>query len=199
MNDVSVDQLLRDLAAELSVEPSSDLSARVRARVDRHGRVALTASRTLGVAFAVLVAVLALTVSQDRPRGPRAPAKPISIVAGGAPTTGQPFPPRRAATATAPIAASPLIRMPRPSVRAASAVPSPIASTGPEMIVPADQAIALQRILAALRTGRSTVPPAAVVTLDADGRLPAPAQIEIPEITIERLWPPANGGGSRER
>jgi hypothetical protein len=67
------------------------------------------------------------------------------------------------------------------------------------MIVPADQAIALQRILAALRTGRSTVPPAAVVTLDADGRLPAPAQIEIPEITIERLWPPANGGGSRER
>ena len=72
-------------------------------------------------------------------------------------------------------------------------------ASGPEVLVPPDQAIALRSILAAMRTGRSLVPPAAVVTLDADGRLPAPAQIDIPEIIIERLWPPANGGGSRER
>jgi hypothetical protein len=200
MNDVSVDQLLRDLAAELSVEPSCELAARVRARVDhRLERSALTAS-TLGVAFTLLVAALALTVSQDRPRERGAPARPISIATGGgAPTTAQASPHRGAGTATPPIVAGRLTRTPRPSMRAASAVPAAIASAGPKIIVPADQAIALQRILAAMRTGRSPVPPAAVVTLDADGRLPAPAQIEIPEITIERLWPPANGGGSRER
>ena len=69
----------------------------------------------------------------------------------------------------------------------------------PLMIVPADQAIALRRILDAMRSGPAPVPPAVTVVVDADGRLPPPAAIEIPEITLEELMPPTSGGGSRDR
>jgi hypothetical protein len=69
----------------------------------------------------------------------------------------------------------------------------------PLMIVPPDQALALRRILDAMRTGPAPVPPAVAVVVDAEGRLPAPRAIEIPEITIEQLLPPGTGGGNRDR
>jgi hypothetical protein len=182
----------------LSVEPSSDLSARVRARVDRHGRVALAGSWTLGVAFTVLVAVLALTVSQDQPRERGTPVRPVAIAAAESGAPGTQARSRPAAVVAAPVAPDRLTRTPRRSVGASTTV-AELVSGEPELIVPADQGIALQRILAAMRSGRSPVPPATVVAVDANGRLPAPPYIDIPEITIERLLPLPNGGGSRER
>jgi hypothetical protein len=194
MSDGSVDALLRDLAAELQVEPAGDLAARVRHRLVQFSERRTTTNWTLGIAGVVLVSGLALTVdlqppSEDRPAPGPAPFA-LEVSPGRVAPVG-------------PVADVGSQRRPVPTrrvpIRASASHPAPVSVAAPEMIVPPDQAIALQRILAAMRTGQSPVPPAAVVTLDADGRMPAPAQIAIPEITIERLWPPANGGGSRER
>ena len=195
MSDTSVDQFLRDLSAELSVEPSADLAARVRGHVSRSARPRSLRRWTTAAAVVIVTGAVAMSVA---PNGRPEPGSSLRQ-----PAIASPIQPRGVVQGpVAPVlsTASPRLQETRSaSARKPARPSSSVVASGPEVLVPPDQAIALRSILAAMRTGRSLVPPAAVVTLDADGRLPAPAQIDIPEIIIERLWPPANGGGSRER
>jgi hypothetical protein len=65
MSDPRVDDLLRDLRAELSIEPSPQLVARVRARIDnRSNSTPLIPAWTVGVAL--LMTTIALGIAPDR-------------------------------------------------------------------------------------------------------------------------------------
>jgi hypothetical protein len=185
MSQPQVDDALRDLARELAVEPSPQLVSRIRARVYGSG---VTPARAVGwpalVALAFLLAVVAMGVAPGWQHETRdvvvtdAKQTPASTIVA-VPAT--PIAPRMSRT-------QPVGRRPARS-RAA----------GPEVIVPRDQVIALRRILAAMRTGNSPVPPAAPVPADENGLLLLPRSIEIPEITIEPLTPPPGGAGSKEK
>lgn len=197
----AVDDLLRDLAAELAVEPSPALAAQARARARQPGGRRAFTRRRLALAV-LLTSGFFLFESFPGQRETRSLPTVIS--------------PQRALVAK-PLGVSPSALRPprivgpvrsesrmtgRPITQPETAEPQAATSEippAPLMIVPADQAIALRRILDAMRSGPAPVPPAVTVVVDADGRLPAPAAIEIPEITIEQLLPPASGGGSRDR
>lgn len=199
----AVDDLLRDLAVELAVEPSPALAAQARARARQPGgRRAFTGG---WLAPAVLLTsgffLFESFPGQEEAQGLPAVISPqralVAQTLSTSPQTSAVRPPR----IVGPLWSD--SRVPgRPITQSETAGPQAAASEiapTPLMIVPADQAIALRRILAAMRSGPAPVPPAVTVEVDADGRLPAPAAIEIPEITIEQLLPPASGGGSRER
>ena len=192
-----VDDLLRDLAAELAVEPSPALAAQARARARQSGgRLAFTRRR---LALAVLL-TSGFFLFESFPRQKETRGQQRALVAqtpSVSPQTSADRPPR----VGGPLRSDSRMTG-RPITQSETAEPQAATSEilpAPLMIVPADQAIALRRILDAMRSGPAAVPPAVTVVVDADGRLPAPAAIEIPEITIEQLLPPASGGGSRDR
>lgn len=193
----TVDDLLRDLAAELAVEPSPALAAQARARARQSGgRLAFTRRR---LALAVLL-TSGFFLFESFPRQKETRGQQRAFVAqtpSVSPQTSAVRPPR----VGGPLRSDSRMTG-RPITQSETAEPQAATSEIPPtplMIVPADQAIALRRILDAMRSGPAAVPPAVTVVVDADGRLPAPAAIEIPEITIEQLLPPASGGGSRDR
>jgi hypothetical protein len=194
MSDPRVDDLLRDLRAELSIEPSPQLVARVRARIDnRSNSTPLIPAWTVGVAL--LMTIIALGIAPDRQV-----EKSIAPAGTSRGQVAQPVAeqlPRLTERAAAPDRAPGSAPRRPAKVRSASAAPEPLAEA--EILVPPDQAIALRRILIAMRTGRSPVPPAASQVVDAEGRLPAPEAIGIPEITIQPITPPADGGRNKER
>lgn len=199
MSDAHVDDLLRDLATELSIEPSPQMVARVRTRV-YGGSPSLSrlASWNVGIAVTVLMIAIALGIAPDRQAVPKqivqAPVRQVEAsrqiaelpagasIATSAPDNGQ---------------ASIARRWPgiRPAPKAEPSVAEPMA----EVLVPPDQALALQRILLAMRSGRSPVPRAMAEAVDAEGRLPAPEAIGIPAITIQPITPPADGGRNKDR
>ena len=199
----AVDDLLRDLAAELAVEPSPALAAQARARARQPGGRRAFRRRRLALAV-LLTSGFFLFESFPGPQDTRGLPTVISpqraLVAptlSTSPQTSAVRPPR----IVGPVRSDSRMTS-RPITQSETAEPQAATSEIPPtplMIVPADQAIALRRILDAMRSGPAAVPPAVTVVVDADGRLPAPAAIEIPEITIEQLLPPASGGGSRDR
>src|SRR5262245_14078290 len=70
MNDARVDDLLRDLEGELSIEPSPQLVARVRARIDDRSRsTSLIPAWTAGIALTLLMTAIALGIAPDRQTG----------------------------------------------------------------------------------------------------------------------------------
>ena len=186
----AVDDLLRDLAVELAVEPSPALAAQARARARQSGgRRAFTRRR---LALAVLL-TSGFFLFESFPGQKETRGLPTVI----SPQTSAVRPPRIVGPlrSDSRMTGRPITQSETAELQAAASeiLPAPL------MIVPADQAIALRRLLDAMRSGPAPVPPAVTVVVDADGRLPAPAAIEIPEITIEQLLPPASGGGSRDR
>jgi hypothetical protein len=188
MRQPHVDDVLRDLASELAVEPSPQLVSRIRARVYGSG---VTPARTVGwpalVALTFLLAVVAMGVAPGWQHDTRdvvvtdSKQTPTSTIVAVPATM---IAPRVSRTKTAG-------RKPARS-RAAS-------NAGPEVIVPPDQVSALRRILAAMRTGSSPVPPAVPVPVDEKGQLLLPRSLEIPELTIEPLTSQPGGAGSREK
>lgn len=186
----AVDDLLRDLAAELAVEPSPALAAQARARARQSGgrRVSTSGWLALAVLLTSGFFLFESFPSQKETRG---------LTLSVSPQTRAVRPPR----IIGPLRTDSRMTG-RPITQSEAAEPLAATSENPAtplMIVPADQAIALRRILDAMRSGPVPVPPAVTVVVDGDGRLPAPAAIEIPEITIEQLLPPESGGGSRDR
>ena len=199
MSDARVDDLLRDLEGELSIEPSPQLVARVRARIDDRSGSTTLIPALAGVAFTLVMAAIALGIAPDRQ----------TATSSSAPSrTSLPQVVQRTAQVPAPLAESPALdeRVPgapvrRPgSVRSGAAAPTPeIPAETVEVLVPLDQATALRRILVAMRTGRSPVPPATPQVVDAEGRLPAPEPIGIPQIMVQPITPPTDGGRNKER
>ena len=185
MTGSKVDDVLRDLARELAIEPSPQLVSRIRARVYGSG---VTPARAVGwpalVALTFLLAVVAMGVAPGWQHDTR------DVVV----TDSRQIP-------TSSIVAVPATMIaPRVSrTKTVGRKPARSGAAVPEVIIPADQFIALQRILAAMRTGSSPVPPAAPVPVDAKGQMLLPRGIEISEITIEPLTPPPGGAGSKEK
>lgn len=179
-----VDDVLRDLARELAIEPSPQLVSRVRARV--YG--GLTPARAVGwpafVALTFLLAVVAMGVAPGWQHDTR------DVV-----VTDRKQTPTSTIVAVPATMIAPRVSRTKPAGRRLARSRAAEA----EVIVPPDQFIALQRILAAMRTGSSPVPPAAPVPVDEKGQLLLPRSIEIPEITIEPLTPLPGAAGSKEK
>ena len=185
MSQPQPDDVLRDLARELAVEPSPQLVSRIRARVYGSG---VTPARAVGwpavVALTFLLAVVAMGVAPGWQHDTR------DVVVTDS---------KQTPTATI-VAVPATMIVPRVSrTKPVGRKPARSRAAGPEVIVPADQVIALRRILAAMRTGNSPVPPAAPVPVDEKGQLLLPRSIEIPEITIEPLPPLPGGARSKEK
>lgn len=201
MSDAHVDDLLRDLATELSIEPSPQMVARVRARVYAGSPLrSPLGSWTVGVAVAVLIVAIALSVAPDRDAVPQsivqAPARQIEAsrqVAERPALSAVLHSARDRAQGS--IARRPEDVRPAP---AAAAKPSAAGSVA-EVLVPPDQAVALRTILLGMRRGHSPVPPASVEAVDAEGRLPVPEGIEVPPINIQPLTPLRDGGRNKDR
>jgi hypothetical protein len=194
MTDAQVDNLLRDLATELSIEPSSQMVARVRERISDRSKSSQLAAWTVGLAVTLVVTVIAFSIEPGTRRTTRsiapAPApqvRAVEHVAVSPPVSAVPSSP----------ADSTGMSVPRRTAHARSALTAVEATA--EVLVPPDQAIALRRILLAMRTGRSPVPPALAEMVDAEGRLPAPDEIGIPAIVIQPIAPPTDGGRSKDR
>ena len=185
MSQPQVDAVLRDLASDLAIEPSPQLVSRVRARVYGSGR---TPARAVGwpafVALTFLLAVVAMGVAPGWQHDTR------DVVV----TDSKQTPPSTIVAVPATMIVPRVSRTKTPGRK-----PARFRAAGSEVIVPPDQFIALQRILAAMRSGSSPVPPAVPVPVDAKGQMLLPRAIEIPEITIEPLTSPPGGAGSREK
>jgi hypothetical protein len=180
-----VDDVLRDLASELTIEPSPELVPRVRAKVYLSGEAP---ARVLGWPAVVAVTFLLAAVSMGVAPGWHHETADLVV------TDPKQISAPAIVAAPATVVAPRLFRG-----RAGGRKPAgPPASTAAnlEVIVPPDQSIALRRILAVMRAGSSPVPPALPPPEDARGHLLLPRSIEIPEITIEPLTLP-NGGGSK--
>jgi hypothetical protein len=184
----TVDDLLAALQTELSVLPSREFAAGVRARIAARPARAPWRLWMVPVAVAAGVAAIAVVSMWGPVRAPReasrvvttAPALERTVSSGTA--TGV----RRVAPPPAPISTK------RGRAVVATAVPlAPVepARAEPEVLVPDDQRLALVNILGAMRSAPSRVPPALAVAVDADGRRPAPDTIIIPMIVIELLGP----------
>jgi hypothetical protein len=180
MTEERVVRALQDLEAALAIEPSAGFSARVRTRVSQSSDRAWPPEgwqlAVGGVVGAIVIASVLVW------RGPHESPSTIGLPAA------------RVATPSVPQIVSPA-----PVPGQMTYAPNRVARTGihahePEVLVPPDEAIALSRLVLALREGRMQVPPMTEVPLDAEGRLPLPAAIEMLPITIEPLGPPASGG-----
>lgn len=173
MSDERVDVALKELAAALSVEPSREFAAEVRARLESEGRTrwARGVAWVVGATAAAAVAA-AVWISNRHDVAPsQLPSPPVAAEARVSPLT------------------APAVMTGQPRARRPSAPPQL------EVLVPGDQEIALRGLLVALREGRLSVPPAAEEAIGGPDDLPKPAAIEIPPIKVEPLTAPSTGGG----
>jgi hypothetical protein len=195
MNDEHTDNTFRALQAELTVTPSPEFAAKVRARVAIE-----PVRRWFGVwqVATVTVAIASLAVAVvmwPRGSGSRDIARSRDIAtAGQAPGAAASTIPR-----TSPIDDAPAPGASQPGQRRLPAAVRTAASRVPEVLVPSDQRIALAQLLVAMRDRGTQVPALVAGEIDVEGRLPAPAAISVAPITITPLGPPIPGGGSRER
>jgi hypothetical protein len=179
MTEERVDRTLRDLEAALAIEPSANLSARVRTQVAQSSKGAGPSGGWQLASAGVVGAMVIASVLAWRGRHESPPVVGLTAAHVGTPSVPQIVSPAPAPVQTA----NTPNRVARNAVHAHE----------PEVLVPPDEAIALSRLVLALRDGRTQVPPVTEVPLDADGRLPLPAAIEMPPITIVPLGPPASG------
>lgn len=190
------DDALKQLDAALQVMPSPEAVAKVRERVQQEEDasrasfggwwVAVAGAALVGVAIASAV----FLVSR------RVPTSPVPVVATNTPTPGDAVRPGVVNAATRVSRRDGVKAKPVPIAHAA-VVPELDRTGEPEVLVPPDEAIALRKLLIAMREGRASVPSAAQVAEDAKGRLLEPAPIDIPSIKIELLpgTPVAGSGG----
>lgn len=170
----------------LAVTPSPEFAARVRMRVVAAPSVPTFESswRSVWMCGAVAAAAVAvvITVSVDRSR---TIATPVEVAHGaGAPESVVTNAESRA-VATVPV-------LPRRSALRTATVATPLsaraADTFYDVIVPDDQRIALERLLAAMKAGRAAVPRSAMTTeVDEDGNMVIAPLPDIVPVKIESL------------
>jgi hypothetical protein len=189
MNDEHMDQAFRELQAELTVTPSPEFAAKVRARAANAPerswfggwRIAAASVAMLGCAAVAVVMWGGVAMTSD--------VAPVPAVASV--ETPQPAIVERPA---APVVKPATFRPARPAVVPMRATVRPDL----EVLVPADQRFAVAQLLLAMRDRGARVPPLIDAEVDSEGRLPAPAAISVAPIAIQPLGPPVPGGG-RER
>jgi hypothetical protein len=172
-----VDDLLRDLHVELeNVAPSAGFRQRVRAHAIargrvRRGRVALPA--VLATAAAVFLTARSVTPVPDSVPVQQATqvltSRSSVAAAHVAPTPAAPGRPRQAAVVVSRVSTS--------------------TSAQPEVLVPADQEIALRQWLNALRAVREPQ-----VAIESSALVPPIVPIEISPIQIDPVFPGQTGG-----
>jgi hypothetical protein len=213
----NLDSFLGDLQRELSVTPSPDFAARVRARVERDTSRAWSPARWFFGAFVVASAAVVVIMFWNRP-APE-PVRPVSAVAAhqpapaaltstppsvaaaspSSPTSVRSRPARRAsparatlrATSQGPVAAE-LVNGDPMTVDPTTASP---AIRTLEVLVPPDQEIALRRLLLGMRSGGAGAPPGS--SPSAVDPLPDVPSIVIVPIRIDALPGSVNVGGRR--
>jgi hypothetical protein len=174
MDDDAVDDPLNEIAAALDVRPSPELVVRVRARVARDQERASGRGYWMAVSAALAAGIVVLAGSVWLvPRTRRPVAVPSAVVA---------------APAEHPLAgAGAFLAETGRQVRVRSARQRPPAGllrtnrlSGPEVLVPRDQALAVRSVLLALRQHWPMAPQASKWS----GTLSEPAEMEIPMIEI---------------
>lgn len=184
MTENHTDDVLRDLEAALAVTPSREFAEGVRARIrDESARRRVWPVWTLaGLAAAAAIGLAVLT----RPHR-ETTASDVTATTARLPEPAAPAP----VVTVPPVAASPTV-----TSREVAAISRPRAARGeprraaaPEVLVPRDQASALQTLVAGLSDG--TIDAGSLATPPPDASMPlAPAaQIEIVPIVI----PPIDG------
>jgi hypothetical protein len=184
---MTADELLQELSTALAeVEPSADFSVRVRARVDATSRatVAGVAWRHVflggvvtGLATGLLVVVSSRLTTRPVVVGPPEAVAAVMPSVAPAPTLPGRLAPERA---TAPRAMSEPTRL-EPEV---SLEPTLTEMAGHEVIVPADQRLALARLLDAVSAGHGRVPRNLVPLYDAEGLLLGPPRIVVAPLAL---------------
>lgn len=179
MHDESIDDALKELEAALEVRPSPEMVARIRCEVGREipGVPRFTVPWVAGLAAVGIIVVTSGLWLARRPATTEAPPNTASAIP----------PPPVEGFVVRPSGTPPLSRRgdrARTLHRAEDA-----AST--------DQSIALTRLLAAIRTGRVSVPPEMLVRFQAAEPLPEIRPIEIPLIRVDPLIAPPDDGGQR--
>lgn len=196
MTDHHVDDLLKDLDAALSVEPSPSLAARIRAEIDREPvSRGFRWMRWAAVGATGAFAVVATAVVLWKSPGASAPAVPAAAIPPVATASIQPSPTRTSAHVPA-ARASRIIR--------AAAVPEP------EVIVSPSVRLGLQQLADAMRSGRITGESFGEGAEQAEPPRLVEMKFEIPSFKVEDLSPKppagtapgdggAGGGASRDR
>ena len=189
MTDHQIDDPLKELEAALAIEPSPAFAAGVRARVAESRRAAWLTWQELAPAAVVVVAVLGgflwragqVRVQPAAVGTPNAPAAMAARIAPDVPVA-------RIASPDKPVSAD----------RAAVRVTTPAA---PEVLVPPDQAMALNRFLAGLRARATAERQSADLSPVVLEELPRINPVRIELITIDPLVPspPSPGGKERDR
>jgi hypothetical protein len=183
MDDPSVGDPLRELAAQLDITPSPEFSARVRARVEagpgRAWRWHPWVIGSVATGMAIIV-VSGLSVF-------RASSKPTTSIA----TVRQAEPPSLPVPMgrVSPMTSAEDQPVPSAVRRVADSDydSTPAVVRHGNVLVPPDQAVALRTLLVGIRSGRVNVPRETRAPVDADGLLLAPDPIRIPLIHIEPI------------
>lgn len=184
MTENPTDDVLRDLEAALAVTPSREFAEGVRARIrDASARRRVWPVWTMAALAAAAGVVLTVLTRPHR-------ATTASDVSATTAHSTEPAGPAPVVTLP-PVAAAPtvagheLAAISRP--RTARGEPRPMAA--PEVLVPRDQAVALQTLVAGLSDGTIDAESLATPPPDASMPLAPAAQIEIVPIVI----PPIDG------
>jgi len=168
------DDLLKEIGAAVSIEPSPELAAKVRREID-HLRPAPFLSLQVFMGAAVVVACLAITVVIVREGV--SPASTTSV------RTSAPAVEERHTRSVS--EKTPTTMAARRTVTEAGEQ-----HTRASMIVAADEVDAFWRLVAAVQTDELTVPPARWAISEITGEiepLPEIAAIDVPAVTIELL------------
>jgi hypothetical protein len=145
MNDER-DEILDDVRALISIEPAPGFEARVQGEVQNRAASRSRAWWMGTAALAGATAVIAL-VTGARPTPDREPRTAVA--------TASPTPPVSSVTAAPQPAMAVRVRA------TTSTVSSPPKTSEPEVLVPPDQAIALERLVADIKGGRLVLAPIA--------------------------------------
>jgi len=178
----SADTALDDeLERALAVEPSPEFVARIRTGIAQEAMSSRwSLPRLVAVAGLALVPVVALVLLRPAPRPSTQPIDAVASSSGPAVA-----PPVRLVEPT-PEPAQPAVVRERPSTPRARAAAAPRSTAAPpEVLIAADEAEALQRLLAGIRDGRvdpASIPPDPFAVAAAE-----PVQLAIAPITVAPL------------
>jgi hypothetical protein len=181
----------QDLAQLGAIEPSGDFAARVRTRIESRERARVPAFWWLTSAAAAAAAILlvAAFVIQRADRGDVPREAPRVAVSSKQPAQVPGVVPDVPAVTAEPPAAASASRRPNPSARdrravSAAHVTAPVRPDA-EVIVPPDQALAIARLVALVRSGQGPDIPAKPAADPAP-----PADLVIAPLTIDALVVP---------
>ena len=182
------DDPLEQLRIELSVEPSPEFAAKVRARIAREPKRRWTTMAMWSLAAAAAVVVLAVVAlrprgEQGRPIAVKEAPSPVAALATPA-AVGPPAPKAPAAEAAPATTPGPARHAVFAAVRHADVERAAAGSPRLEVLVPPDQRRAIDRLISDLNGGRLDPTVLAFASVDQQAELAKPATIAVAPIEI---------------